>query len=106
MYHRGGQIIQGICNSTAALVFEAEHKAMTYREIANPPPRHRHLRRVQLGRTGTTLLHLCRWTRFHLTADTSYHALKAGKENMLLDTAAAIYRILYEELAEGQFKGL
>lgn len=38
MYHRGGQIIQGICNSTAALVFEAEHKAMTYREIANPPP--------------------------------------------------------------------
>lgn len=38
MYHQGGQIIEGICNSTGALVLEAERKAATYRDITNPPP--------------------------------------------------------------------
>lgn len=57
MHHRGGQITQGICNSTAALVLEAECKAETYREITNPPPWHRHLQTMRLGRIGATLLH-------------------------------------------------
>lgn len=82
MYRRGRQITEGICDSTAALVLEAERKAVTYRDIANSPTQAPPNRAVRQDWPDPP-------AHFHLAADMSSRALKAMKEIMLLDREAA-----------------
>lgn len=67
MCQRGEQIIQVICNSAVPVVLEGEHRAGTYREMANLTCK-TPLWTVQLGRTETLLLHTDRSASMQLLA--------------------------------------